>query len=92
MTEQYGLPERLRFAYAFTPEDAVWTARFIVGEAGGDDNPDNHAVIWAMFNRYAFFTHYGSPWGGIYKTFHNFFRSYSTPLQWPLNSWAEHSV
>jgi hypothetical protein len=88
MREQYGLPERLSFAYKFTPEDALWTARFIVGEAGGDDNPDNHAVIWAMFNRYAFFTHYGSLWGGKDKTFHNFFRRYSTPLQWPLNSWA----
>jgi hypothetical protein len=87
MTEQYGLPERLRFAYTFTPEDALWTVRFIIGEAGGDDNPDNHAVIWAMFNRYAFFTHYGSAWKGSYKTFHDFIRSYSTPLQWPLHTW-----
>jgi N-acetyl-anhydromuramyl-L-alanine amidase AmpD len=69
-----------RFSYAFTAEDALWLARFIVGEAGGKDNLDNHAVIWAMFNRYALFTH------KVYKQFHKFIRSYSTPLQPILNS------
>ena len=73
-------PARLRFRYAFTADDVVWTARFIVGEAGGRDNPDNRAVIWAMFNRYALFTH------AYYKTFHNFLRAYSTPLQSVLRS------
>src|SRR5215217_4670541 len=50
-------PGRAPFSYVFTPEDALWIARFIVGEAGGRDDADNHAVIWAMFNRYALFTH-----------------------------------
>ena len=75
-------PERFRFTYAFTPEDVLWTARFIVGEAGGRNDPDNQAVIWAMFNRYAFFTH------KYYKTFHSFIRAYSTPLQPSLRSWG----
>jgi hypothetical protein len=75
-------PQRFRFTYTFTPEDALWTARFIVGEAGGRNDPDNQAVIWAMFNRYAFFTH------NYYKTFHSFIRAYSTPLQPVLRSWG----
>jgi hypothetical protein len=70
------------FQYVFTPEDALWTARFITGEAGGKDNPDNRAVIWAMFNRYALFTY------KHYSTFHQFIRAYSTPLQPVLKSWG----
>ncbi|MDB9426660.1 peptidoglycan-binding domain-containing protein [Microcystis aeruginosa CS-564/01] len=63
------------FSYPFTSEDVLWTARFIVGEAGGRADLDNQAVIWAMFNRYALFTHRNFP------TFHQFLRAYSTPLQ-----------
>ena len=74
-------PERFRFSYRFTPEDALWTARMIVGEAGGRDDMDNQAVIWALFNRFALFTHRN------YPTFHQFIRAYSTPLQPVLNSW-----
>src|SRR5437868_1556088 len=44
-----------RFTYTFTREDAEWTARFLLGEAGGKNNPDNQAILWAMFNRYALF-------------------------------------
>jgi len=75
-------PKQIRFSYSFTPEDVLWTARFIVGEAGGRDDAENRAVIWAMFNRYAFFTH------GVYPTFHQFIRAYSTPLQLVLKSWG----
>lgn len=75
-------PAPLRYSYAFTPEDVLWTARFIVGEAGGRNDADNHAVIWAMFNRYALFTH------KHFKTFHSFLRAYSTPLQAVLHSWG----
>jgi hypothetical protein len=75
-------PERLRFRYTFTPDDVLWTARFLVGEAGGRNDPDNRAVLWAMFNRYALFTH------RYYQTFHNFIRAYSTPLQPVLRSWG----
>ncbi len=75
-------PKQARFSYSFTPEDVLWTARFIVGEAGGRDDAENRAVIWAMFNRYAFFTH------GVYPTFHQFIRAYSTPLQPVLKSWG----
>lgn len=69
------------FTYSFTPEDVLWTARFLTGEAGGRDDLNNQAIIWAMFNRYALFTH------SKYKTFHRFLRAYSTPLQPVLNSW-----
>jgi len=68
------------FRYQFTPPDALWLARFIVGEAGGRDDADNRAVIWAMFNRYALFTR------RAYPTFHQFIRAYSTTLQPVLNS------
>jgi hypothetical protein len=70
-----------RFTYTFTPEDAEWTARFLLGEAGGKNNPDNQAVLWAMFNRYALFTN------TKYHTFHAFLRNYSTPLQPVLLNW-----
>ncbi len=69
-----------QFSYQFTAEDVLWTARFLVGEAGGRDDLGNRAVIWAMFNRYALFTH------GVYPTFHQFIRAYSTPLQPVLKS------
>lgn len=68
------------FSYTFTPEDLVWTARFLVGEAGGADSLDNAAVIWAMFNRFGLFTH------SLYGAFHKFLRAYSTPLQSVLHS------
>jgi murein DD-endopeptidase MepM/ murein hydrolase activator NlpD len=81
-TSRIGIPEALRFSYDFSSLDLIWTAKFIVGEAGGRDDLDNHAVIWAMFNRYAFFTHKN------YPSFHQFLRAYSTPLQPVLNSWG----
>jgi hypothetical protein len=76
----FALPGGPQFSYRFTPSDVVWTARFIVGEAGGRNDPGNQAVIWAMFNRYALFTH------RYYPTFHQFIRAYSTPLQPSLKS------
>lgn len=84
-TDSFGtltatVPGRKPFSYKFTSEDALWTARFLVGEAGGRDNKGNQAVIWAMFNRYALFTH------PYYDTFHKFIRAYSTPLQPVLKS------
>src|SRR5207253_4924671 len=42
----------------------------------------NRAVIWAMFNRYAFWLH------DNHSNFWKFIRSYSTPLQSPLNHWG----
>jgi hypothetical protein len=48
---------RPSFRYAFTAEDALWLARFVIGEAGGRDDAGSRAVIWAIFNRYALFTH-----------------------------------
>jgi hypothetical protein len=86
--ERFGLPERMRFQYPFTPEDVCWTARLIKGEAGGQDDLNNHAVIWAMFNRFMILTHHGSLWfpqGGHHK-FHDLLRRYSTPLQPELKS------
>jgi hypothetical protein len=75
-----ALPGRPRFAYRFIPDDELWAARFIVGEAGGTDNPDNRAVLWTMFNRYALFTH------RVYPTFAGFIRAYSSALQPVLTS------
>lgn len=84
-------PKEYQFSYTFTPDDALWLARLIVGEAGGYDNPDNHAVIWATFNRFGLFTHSGSKWMQRarlrgYKTFASFIQSYSTTLQPVLHS------
>jgi hypothetical protein len=63
------------YSYPFTSEDLVWTAKLLVHEAGGRDDPDNAAVLWAMFNRYALFTH------RAFRTFTDFVRAYSTTLQ-----------
>jgi N-acetyl-anhydromuramyl-L-alanine amidase AmpD len=65
------------FRYAFTADDLLWTARFLNGEAGGRDDPENRAILWTMFNRYAFFRPVVKSWG----RFGNFIRRYSTPLQ-----------
>ncbi|MFG1625568.1 penicillin-insensitive murein endopeptidase [Kribbella sp. NPDC049227] len=75
-------PDGTRFTYQFTSDDLVWTARFIVGEAGGRDNADNRAVIWAMINLYGLIRH------RQYPTFHGFLRAYSTPLQASLKNWG----
>jgi Putative peptidoglycan binding domain/D-alanyl-D-alanine carboxypeptidase len=68
------------WTYTFTPADLAWTAKLLVYEAGGDDNADNAAVLWAMFNRYALFTH------RVFGTFSDFVRAYSTTLQPVLRS------
>ncbi|HET6297682.1 MAG TPA: penicillin-insensitive murein endopeptidase [Kribbella sp.] len=75
-------PDGTRYTYQFTSDDLVWTARFIVGEAGGRDNADNRAVIWAMINLYGLIRH------RQYPTFHGFLRAYSTPLQPSLRNWG----
>jgi hypothetical protein len=69
-----------RLSYQFAPQDLVWTAKLLVHEAGGQDDPDNAAVLWAMFNRYALFTH------RVFPTFAQFVRAYSTTLQPVLRS------
>ncbi len=68
-------PGRPPFRYQFTREDLIWTAKLIVHEAGGDDDAENAAVLWAMFNRYALFTN------TTYPSFTSFIRRYSTTLQ-----------
>ena len=69
-------------SYQFTHYDAVWLARFVEGEAGGRDDANNHAVIWAMFNRYGVFRHRAPSWG----SFGGFIQKYSTTLQPMLKS------
>ncbi len=69
------MPGRRSFRYQFTMNDLIWTAKLMVHEAGGNDDPDNAAVLWAMFNRYALFTH------SKYPSFEAFIRRYSTTLQ-----------
>jgi len=68
------------FSYQFTPTDALWLARLLVGEAGGRDDPDNRAVVWALFNRFALF------WYRTKPDLTSFLRAYSTVLQPVLNS------
>ncbi len=70
------------FTYPFTSDDLLWMARMVTGEAGGQDTPDNRAVIWAMFNKYALVRH------NSYASFQQFIRNYSTVLQPVLNSWG----
>ncbi|MBI4614740.1 MAG: hypothetical protein HY720_14105 [Planctomycetes bacterium] len=67
--------------YAFFAEDALWAARMLVGEAGGQDDADNAAVLWCMFNSYML-----RPVREIYPTFTAFVRAYCTPLQPYLKS------
>jgi hypothetical protein len=76
-TLTFSAPGWKAFTYRFTAEDLVWAARFMAGEAGGVDNLENRAVLWLMFNRYAYFRHEHQSWG----TFGDFIRRYSTPLQ-----------
>ena len=71
---------RTPFRYHFTPDDLVWSAKLLVHEAGGRDDVENRAVLWAMFNRYALFTH------TVYSSFTDFIRAYSTTLQPVLRS------
>jgi len=68
--------------YTFTDEDARWLARFVEGEAGGQDNADSHAVIWAMFNRFGTVRHRVPAW----TSFAVFLQQYSTTLQPVLKS------
>ncbi len=64
-------------SYQFTHEDALWLARFVEGEAGGRDDADNHAIVWAMYNRFGLKRHLVSSW----TSFSKFIRLYSTTLQ-----------
>ena len=86
-------PDQYRFSYQITDDDAAWIARLLTGEAGGRNDVDNVAVIWAVLNRFALFTHAGSYWmrkAGLkgYPTLASFVRAYSTTLQPVLNSRA----
>lgn len=62
--------------YALTSEDALWAARMVLGEAGGEDDADNAAVLWCMLNSYML-----RPVRKDYPTFRDFIRAYCTPLQ-----------
>jgi len=74
---RFGLPAKFRFEYQFTLDDAVWLARFIKGESRGKGDENDHAVIWAMFNRFGLFN--GRL--GVQRSFAKFLRAYSTVLQ-----------
>lgn len=74
-------PGRTRFSYPFTADDALWTAKLVILEAGGQPDADSAAIMWAMFNRYALVRH------TLYRTFHSFIRAYSTTLQPVLLNW-----
>jgi hypothetical protein len=67
--------------YALTADDALWAARMLVGEAGGEDDADNAAVLWSMINSYML-----RPLRDEYPTFADFVRAYCTPLQRYLKS------
>ncbi len=67
--------------YRFTPDDRLWTARLIVGEAGGRNTAEDRAVIQCVVNRYAISYH------RHYSTFTKFLRAFSTTLQPVLRNW-----
>lgn len=67
--------------YRLTAEDALWSARMLVGEAGGKDDVDSTAVMWCMLNSYML-----RPVRDRYPTFQQFIRAYCTPLQTFLSS------
>ena len=72
----------VRPPYRFTPDDLVWTARLLEGEAGGRDTVENHAVIWTLLNRYALLYRRKS------MPFHAMLRTFSTVLQCPLKNYG----
>lgn len=82
-TNQPGLSKSIPM-YQFTSDDALWLARFVEGEAGGKNTLENHAVIYAVFNRYGAFRHLPAAQG--WGSFGSFIRKYSTTLQAMLNS------
>ncbi|MFC1705198.1 hypothetical protein ACFL59_00065 [Planctomycetota bacterium] len=67
--------------YPITAKDALWAARMLVGEAGGQDDVNNEAVLWCMLNSYCL-----RPLRDKYPTFKSFIRAYCTPLQPYLKS------
>lgn len=68
-------------AYPLTEDDALWAARMITGESGGDGDVDDAAVLWCMINSYML-----RPVRQTYPTFSSFVRAYCTPLQPYLKS------
>jgi hypothetical protein len=67
--------------YALTATDALWAARMLVGESGGQGDVDDEAVLWCMLNSYMI-----RPVRSTYPTFTSFVRAYCTPLQPYLKS------
>ena len=63
------------FRYTFTPEDALWTARFLWGEDDTGTPQERAAVLWAVFNRY------GLGYHRRYPTFWQFLRVFSSVLK-----------
>lgn len=62
--------------YALSAEDALWSARMLVGESGGKGDVDDASVLWCMLNSYML-----RPVREQYPTFSAFIRAYCTPLQ-----------
>ena len=65
------------FTYKFTEDDLLWTARYLMGEAG--DDVERIAVLWTMVNRFAFYRARGKGW----RTFTALLRAFSSPLSVP---------
>jgi len=68
-------------SYTFSQEDALWAARMVVGESGGQGDQDDAAVLWCMLNSFTL-----RPVREAYPTFTAFVRGYCTPLQPYLKS------
>lgn len=62
--------------YALTAEDALWSARMLVGESGGRGDVDDQSVLFCMLNSYMI-----RDVRRLYPTFTAFIRAYCTPLQ-----------
>ncbi len=78
-----NIPGRAPFRYQFTRDDLITTARLLIGEAGGKDNPENRGTLWALINRYAFFRNQVPKWG----SFAGFLSQYSQTLR-PVAKWV----
>ena len=68
-------PGVTEFRYQFTAEDALWTAKLVTLEAGGQRDRKRGGHLGNVSNRYALFTH------RQFRTFTDFVRAYSTTLQ-----------
>ena len=60
IAEALGMNRGSLYHYITSKDDLLWTARYLMGEAG--DDVERTAVLWTMVNRFAFYRALGSGW------------------------------